>query len=455
MSHKGRKISRRDMLKLIGVSAAGAVLTACAPATSAAPAVPTASQAAAIPTVAPTTTPPASLSTKKLSMLSHSSPQTESYRRTAGIFKQTTGVEIVITECPFNDLQPKMMTELLAGTGKYDLLDITNAMLYPAGNYLDDLTDMFTPDLMKDLPPSGVEHVRDLNEVLKGMPTLSSLPANFYRTDILDPKGLKPPTTWDEFVNVCKETTIEATGDKPKVWGALIEASAKAVQPAVKLVGWFYQNGGAIQDANHKPTFNLDANVEALQFVVDLIQKHKVAPPESSEMTYEDIHNMFMQGRGATAINWQYMVSLANTSDQSVVKGKFAVAPVPAGKTKGVNIDHWALVIPKDSKNKDIARKYIELVMTKDRQQDLLVSEGLVARLSAMDPNDPKVKQINPFIDAWIEEMKWATPQPKWEKLNDAWARLSVAMNEAVTLTMTPKEALDQAQIEIAALVGG
>ena len=40
------------------------------------------------------------------------------------------------------------------------------------------------------------------------------------------------------------------------------------------------------------------------------------------------------------------------------------------------------------------------------------------------------------------------------EVLDDAWARLSVAMNNAVTLTMTPKEALDQAQKEIAALVG-
>jgi hypothetical protein len=96
----------------------------------------------------------------------------------------------------------------------------------------------------------------------------------------------------------------------------LLEASAKAVQPAVKLIGWFYQAGGAIQDANGKPTFNMDENVEALQFVVDLIQKHKVAPPESSEMIYEDVHNLFMQGRGATAI----VPSPAYSSSTTAVK---------------------------------------------------------------------------------------------------------------------------------------
>jgi len=449
MFQKDRKITRRDMLKYIGSGAAGAFLAACSPATTQAPAAPTASGAQ--PTSIPPTSAPA---VKTLTMLSHSSPQTESYRRTAEIFKSQTGVGIDIVECPFNELQPKMMTELLAGTGKFDILPITNAMMYPAGDYLEDLTDLYTPELKADLPPSGIEHSKDLKGVLKGMPTLSSLPANFYRTDILDSKGLKPPTTWEEFLNVCQETTIEASGDQPKVWGALIEASAKAEQPAVKLVGWFYQAGGAIQDADGKPTFNLDANVEALQFIVDLVNKYKVAPPESSEMIYEDVHNMFIQGRGATAINWQYMVSLANSSDQSVVKDKFAVAPVPSYKAKGVNIDHWLMVIPKDSKNKDIARKYIELVMSKDRQQDLMKSEGLVARFSAMDPNDPKVKEINPFIDAWVEEMKWATPQPKWAKLTDIWKRLSVAMNNAVTLTMTPKEALDEAQKEIVPLVG-
>jgi len=188
--------------------------------------------------------------------------------------------------------------------------------------------------------------------------------------------------------------------------------------------------------------------------VVDLIQKHKVSPMESSEMIYEDVHNMFMQGRGAGAINWQYMVGLANSSDQSVVKSKFAVAPLPKGKTNGVNIDHWVVSIPKDSKKKDVARQYVELLISKEGQQDMLVAEGLGSRLSAMDVNDPKVKEINPFIDDWVEQMKWATPQPKWEKLGDAWSRLSVAMNNAVTLTMTPKEALDEAQKEIAALIG-
>ncbi len=425
------KISRRSILKLLGSAAA----------------------AGALPVVAPFGSPLFNVNKLQaattLEMISHSAPQTESFKRAGAAFKAKTGIGLNVTEVPFNDLQVKLMTELLAQTGKYDVAPVTNAMVYPAAEYLEDLTDLFTKDLMDDLSPASIENMKDLKGVLRGMPTQNSSPANFYRTDLLDAAGMKPPTTWDEYIEVTKALTIEPKDGSPKIWGSLIEASAKAIQPAFKLAGWFFQAGGGLADADLKPTINRAENVVALQFIVDLINVHKVAAPESAEMTYEDVHNLFIQGRGGTAINWQYMVSMGQSSDQSVVKDKFSVAPVPMGKEKGVVVDHWGLVIPKDSKNKDAAKQYVEFCLTKEMQQDLLTSEGLVARYSAMDPADPAVKKANPFIDAWVEELKWAKPLPKWEQLNNVMQRLSVAMNDAVTGASSAQQALDDAQAEV------
>ncbi len=434
MPKKDFKLNRREMLKLMGAGATGAALNSAAP------------------FIRPQFNIVKSQS-NVLRILSHSSPQTEVYRRAGEAFEALTGTRIEITECPFNELQPKMMTELLAGTGKYDVIPITNAMLYAATNYLENLEDMYTDELMADLPPAAVEHCRGLEGELKAVPTLSSLPANFYRTDLLEEAGMEPPTTWEEFVEVARACTLDASSSHPKIWGALIEGSAKAVQPAVKLVGWFYQAGGGIVGPDNMPTIDLDENVEALQFIVDLIHTHKVAPPETAEMIYEDVHNMFIQGRGATAINWQYMVGMANDPEQSLVVDKFAAAPVPEGVAKGVNIDHWVMVIPSDSANKDAAREYINLALSDEHQLDMFRTEGLCARMSVMDPENPEVYEINPFIGAWVEEMKWATPQPKWKNLNEAWLRLSFAMNSAVTQSSSPADALERAQEEIMALM--
>ncbi|MBK8023031.1 MAG: sugar ABC transporter substrate-binding protein [Chloroflexi bacterium] len=429
-----KKMSRRSVLKLIGGAAAGSAL-----------------QGSVLGR--PLFNVNRLQATTVLNMLSHSSPQTESYRRTGEAFQEMTGIGLNIVEVPFNELQVKMMTELLAQTGAYDVLPITNAMIYPAAPYLEDLSALFTDELMADMSPASIENSRDLNGVLRGMPTLNSMPSNFYRTDLLEAAGMTPPTTWDEFVEVGKALTIEPTDGSPKIWGALIEASARAIQPAFKLVGWFYQAGGALADENLAPTVNHPGNVAALQFIVDLIHVHQVAAPESAEMIYEDVHNLFIQGRGGTAINWQYMVGMANNPDLSVVVDNFAVAPVPEGVTKGVVVDHWDLVIPKDSKNKEAAMQYVEFALTKERQQDLLKSEGLVARFSAMDPSDPVVLEANPFIGAWLEQMNWAKVLPKWAQINNVMQRLSVAMNLAVTQSLTPQQALDEAQAEVLEIV--
>jgi multiple sugar transport system substrate-binding protein len=427
------KISRREFLKIAGMATAATRLSSFTP---------------------PLFNINRLQATSTLRMLAHSSPMTESFRRAGEAFAEQTGISLEITEVPFNELQPKMMTELLAQTGAYDVLPITNAMMYPASQYLEDITSLFSDELIADLSPASMENARDLNGTFRGMPTTNSLPANFYRTDLLERTGLSAPTTWDEYVEVCKALTIEASGDTPKIWGSLIEASSRAVQPAFKLVGWFYSAGGNLQDADGRPTLNAAPNVEALQFIVDLIHKHMVAPPESAEMIYEDVHNLFIQGRGGTAINWQYMVGLANSSDQSNVQGKFAVAPNPAGKEPGVVVDHWMMVVPSDSANKEAALQFVDFVISSERQADLLKSEGLVARLSAMDPSKDEVKEANPFIEAWLEELKWAKPLPKWQQINDVMLRLSVAMNNAVTQTLTPQEALDEAQTEVVDLLG-
>ncbi|MCC7208420.1 MAG: sugar ABC transporter substrate-binding protein [Anaerolineae bacterium] len=428
------KMSRRSVLKLLGGLAAGSTLSG-------------------IPLGRPLFNINRLQDAQVLNMLSHSSPQTESYRRTGEAFAEATGIRLNITEVPFNELQVKLMTELLAQTGAYDLAPITNAMMYPAAPFLEDLGALYSDELLADLSPSSIDNSKDLQGVARGMPMLNSMPANFYRTDLLEAAGLKPPTNWDEYLEVAKALTIEASGDQPKIWGTLIEASARAVQPAFKLVGWFYQAGGGLADENMTPTVNSEANAAALQFIVDLVHTHQVAPPETAEMIYEDVHNLFIQGRGGTAINWQYMVGLGNNPELSVVPGKFAVAPLPEGVAKGAVVDHWVMVVPKDSPNKEAALKYVEFAISKERQQDLLVSEGLVARYSAMDPADPVVQQANPFIDAWLEQMKWAKPLPKWAQINTVMQRISVAMNLAVTQSMTPQEALDEAQSEIVEIV--
>jgi len=442
--NKKRKshISRRDFLRLAGLTSAGAILSACQP---------TATESA-VPTEVSPATPMPEPGTKELNMLIHSSQQVEIFQTLGDRFEADTGISLNMIEVPFADLKTRLMSELLAETGTYDLAVIPAAMLFAATPFLEDTTSLYTDELLNIIPEGALEMAKGTDNVFRGMPFDLIGPANFYRTDIYEEKGLEPPRDWDEWLNVCKQTTIEADGDQPKVWGTLIEASAKAVQPAFKLISWFYQNGGALYDAAQKPTINLDANVEALQFISDMVNVHEVAPREAPEMTYEEVHNMFIQGRGSSAINWSYMTGMADGED-SKVKGNFDVAPWPGNVKEAVLIDSWSVVIPKDSKKIEAGMEFLPYVTTEEGQWDILRIESAFLIPSYFDPNDPKVLEVSPYLGAWIEQAPYSVAQPKWEQLDSINQSISVGMNAALTGAMTAKEALDQVQEEVEALV--
>jgi len=360
-------LSRRDFLKMAGLGSAGAILSAC----EAAGTETTVPTEVPPPTEAPVDTPMPEPETEELNMLIHSSQQVEIFQSIGERFTADTGITLNMIEVPFADLKPRLMSELLAGTGTYDLAVVTAAMLFAATQYLEDTTSLFTDELL---------------------------------------------------------------------------------QPAFKLISWFYQNGGALYDADQNPTVNLDANVEALQFISDMVNVHEVAPPEAPEMTYEEVHNMFIQGRGSSAINWSYMAGMADGED-SKIKGNFNVAPWPGNVANAVLMDTWSTVIPKDSKKIEAGMKFLPYLTTEEGQWDILRIESAFLIPSYFDPNDPKVLEVSPYLGAWIEQAPYAVAQPKWEQLDSINQSISVGMNAALTGAMTPKEALDMVQEEVEALV--
>jgi len=430
-----KKISRRDFLKFSALTTASTILAGCS----------TESQILSAPTLVKEKGP--------LTVFAHTSTQSQFFHQYAPVFTEDTGIEVEIIEVPFAELLPKMMVELSAGTGKFDVIAL-NSILSWVGQekFMASLDDLYTSEIVNDLSKASMEAASDKDGIKKAFPFIASLPANFYRTDLFDEMGLKPPTTWEETIDVGKALTYEKGGTK--VWGTVVEAGATATTPAVKLLHRFYQAGGGLVDNSGNPVVDQDANIEALQWTVDLVHTHKIAPPEAPEMIYEDMHNMFIQGRTATALNWQYMVSLAGNPESSEVVNKFAVTPDVSYKQSGVNVDFWMYAVPEASERQDEAKEWIRRTTQPAQQKQLLKTEGLVARLSAMDPTDPEVIEANPYIDAFTDSMVNAgIVAPRWALMNDVLLRLAAALNSAMTQTKTPAEALKDAQSEIVELV--
>lgn len=126
-----------------------------------------------------------------------------------------------------------------------------------------------------------------------GVPISSVAYVMFYNRDLMKKVGLdpaKPPRTRAEFLKAAQQCTVDKNGRTstqsgfdPKnlsTWGVSLYNNWVGSRAAYAAI---LQNGGALTDKNQNAAFNSPQAVSAVQFLVDLVQKHRVARPNSTE----------------------------------------------------------------------------------------------------------------------------------------------------------------------------
>jgi multiple sugar transport system substrate-binding protein len=126
-----------------------------------------------------------------------------------------------------------------------------------------------------------------------GVPVSSVAYAMFYNKDLMKKVGLdpnKPPRTRAEFLRAAQLCTVDKSGKNATqagfdaknldTWGVSLYNNWVGARAAYAAI---LQNGGTMVDKNQNAAFNSPQAVSAVQFLVDLVQKQKVARPNSTE----------------------------------------------------------------------------------------------------------------------------------------------------------------------------
>jgi ABC-type sugar transport system, periplasmic component len=146
-----------------------------------------------------------------------------------------------------------------------------------------------------------------------------------FRDAGLDPN--RPPTTWAEQIEYAKKLTKHDASGKVTHWGLKVPSSGF---PYWLFQGFTTQNDVLLMNqAGTETYFDKPAVIEALQYWVDLSQKHKVMPPGIIEWgtTPKDFFER------QTAMMWTTTGNLTNVKNNTSFE--FGVAMLPAGKRRG------------------------------------------------------------------------------------------------------------------------
>ena len=96
---------------------------------------------------------------------------------------------------------------------------------------------------------------------------------------LLDQAGAKVPTDWQSYLDACAELK------KSKIYGYGTGAGAGAYTGQHAIVCWMINNGGGLFDEQKQPNCVTPENIEAVNFVLEMVSKGYVDPASALKLT--------------------------------------------------------------------------------------------------------------------------------------------------------------------------
>src|SRR4249920_2683216 len=141
-----------------------------------------------------------------VNIMTFTGPQiAEPLQRRAPDFEKLTGAKVNVITVPFSDLYQKLLTDWASGTNSIDAGVFAPQWMvdYVTPGYLEDLSGRVSAD--KDLKLDDIgQFFREFSMKFNGKTYMITLDGDFqmayYRTDVLEKLGMKPPKTWDDYL---------------------------------------------------------------------------------------------------------------------------------------------------------------------------------------------------------------------------------------------------------------
>jgi arabinosaccharide transport system substrate-binding protein len=237
-------------------------------------------------------------------------------------------ISITYTFIDYNTLHDNLVAALLVGTGAPDLADIeiSKFATFTKGDiHLLDLSAVVEPyraDIIETrLAPYQVGGAQYGIDYHLGAFLM------YYNAEVMEAAGVDPDSivTWDDYIEAGKQVTRDTDGDGDiDVYMTTVETTDMFTMRSLTLM-----NGGGAYNAEGELILNSPENVEALQFMQDLVHVHQIAVSAPGGFHHSsDYYQAFAQGQYASVWMPQwFMIRYPNFMPD--LEGKMRVRPMP------------------------------------------------------------------------------------------------------------------------------
>jgi multiple sugar transport system substrate-binding protein len=300
------------------------------------------------------------------------SSQFEAHEARMVAFEEATGIDVVIDYVPFPNMKEALTAEMVGGAGDYDVVSIMDGWVSSLKNLIDPIDEGIAAQGtdLSDFPAAHLRHGY-IDGQLHGLPVRGHVQLLFYRQDILDQAGVKPPTTWTEVVEAGK--AVQAASDLAGIALPYGKLNGQNLQVWINLL---WGHGGDLFGKDGEPVFNSEAGVAATQQFIDLLLKHEIVPTGAAAYVEQDAVNSFKQGNSAMLPLWWWVRSqLTDPEESTVTDEQLGVVALPsvAGAERTTFTNTWIFGVTEGSRNRDAAIEYLGWLTDPAIERDVLL----------------------------------------------------------------------------------
>jgi multiple sugar transport system substrate-binding protein len=374
-SNTTRKLSRREMLRLTAMTGVGLVAASCVPA---APA-PKPTEA---PVAPPPTAAPAVAKAKvplRLVVMDYDEKMKPDTQALVDAFNQSQDkIEVKLDVYSWGQGHDMLVTQISGGQAP-DLANGNSQWLgeWAGINEVQPLDDLVAKDFLANFQPSGL-NAFTVNGKLMALPYFLDPRALYYRQDLFEKAGLKPPETWEDVI---------AAGLKlhkpPEMTGIGITFARKSDDMDYWWYAWLGANGAgknlSLWGEKGKSRFNTPEAIQATQFLVDLAQKHKITNADiPTAGRDEELQPLFYAGKLAMLETGSWFPTLLKKNVPDLPYGIATIPVAQAGMTPVTAFWPDCVMMFKQSKHAEEAATFLKFMFNKDNRLLFAKQRGVI-----------------------------------------------------------------------------
>ena len=356
------------------------------------------------------------------------------------------GIKLNLAVVSWNDLYTVVSTKI-SNNNAPDILNIDVFADYANEGLLLPVSDYCPEELFKDFFPRFIEQ-SVIDGTCWAVPDLASARALFYNVDILKEAGIeKAPETWAELQDA-SQAIIDAFGGEVYPWG--IDMTTDEGQAAFAYYTW--GNKGGFVDDSGEWALNSDANVEAIEYAIDLVKKGFTNPNPATQTRY-DLQDMFAAGKLAMVIAPNQLPTYVADKGGEI---NLATANIPANEGKAsssVGVMDRVMAFKDEAAPDQAARdeaigKFAQFFYNPENYVGWVSMEGF---LPAVNSAVGALVEADPSFGAWLDVLGgcqfYPTAKAEWDQVKQG----VIAAEQAALAGGSVQAELDALQ---AALVG-